>query len=171
MARLNRATTFIKVRWYQAAIEECDDIEKMINAIDAKERESDEQYYMKMLGRAYLRRASSKAWLSLYDESIEDYKKAMEFKGLYKEEEIEIMKEDIAAIEKRKESQEIKLQGDISFSLNNLNQALEHYTKALEIDPCNEYALSNIGVIYLKRQDYDACLRYTNQSLEIIDEF
>ena len=61
------------------------------------------------------------------------------------------MSDDIATIEKRKASQEIKLQGDISFALNNLNEALEHYTKALELDPLNEYALSNIGVIYLKR--------------------
>ena len=35
----------------------------------------------------------------------------------------------------------------------------------------NEYALSNIGVIHLKRQDYEACLQFTNQALEIIEDF
>ena len=61
------------------------------------------------------------------------------------------MGEDIKTIELRKESQDHKLQGDIAFSLNKLNEALTHYTKALDLDPSNEYALSNIGVIYLKR--------------------
>jgi len=39
------------------------------------------------------------------------------------------------------------------------------------LDPSNEYALSNIGVIYLKRQDYDACLQFTNQALEVLEDF
>jgi len=43
--------------------------------------------------------------------------------------------------------------------------------KAVELDPRNEYALSNIGVIYLKRLDYDNCLKYTDASLAIIDAF
>lgn len=109
--------------------------------------------------------------MAQFDPAIEDYKRAMDFKGLYSEAEIEIMQEDINTIEKRKESQEHKLQGDIAFSLNKMNEALENYTKALELDPSNEYALSNIGVIYLKRQDYQACLNFTNQALEVLEEF
>ena len=42
-----------------------------------------------------------------------------------------------------------------------LSDSLSSYLKALEIDPMNEYALSNAGVIYLKRLDYDNCLKYT----------
>lgn len=37
------------------------------------------------------------------------------------------------------------------FARNLMDEALEKYFKALELDPVNEYALSNIGVIYLKR--------------------
>jgi hypothetical protein len=40
---------------------------------------------MKMLGRSYLRRAASNAWLAQYDDAIEDYNRAMDFKGLYSE--------------------------------------------------------------------------------------
>ena len=75
----------------------------------------------------------------------------MKFKGLYNESEIMSMEKDIAAIEKRKESQLTKLQGDLFFARNMLNESMETYLKALELDPMNEYALSNIGVIYLKR--------------------
>jgi len=32
-----------------------------------------------------------------------------------------------------------------------INDSLDSYLKALEIDHMNEYALSNVGVIYLKR--------------------
>jgi len=52
-----------------------------------------------------------------------------------------------------------------------LNESLEQYTKALEIDPSNEYCLSNIGVIYLKRQDYDKCLEFTTEALNVIENF
>lgn len=43
--------------------------------------------------------------------------------------------------------------------------------KAVELDPLNEYALSNIGVIYLKRQNYERCLEFTNLSIGILDSF
>ena len=104
MARLNRATTFIKMRWYQAGIDECNDIERIVNAIPENDKVGDEDFYMKMLGRNYLRRAAAQAWLAQYDVAIEDYKRAMDFTGLYSEAEIEVMKEDIKMIELRKES-------------------------------------------------------------------
>jgi predicted negative regulator of RcsB-dependent stress response len=46
---------------------------------------------------------------------------------------------------------EEKLQGDILFARNMLTEALARYEKAVEMDPGNEYALGNIGVIHLKR--------------------
>ena len=81
------------------------------------------------------------------------------------------MQEDIDTIEQRKKSQETKLQGDIFFARNMLNESLQAYFQALELEPTNEYAMSNIGVIYLKRQDYDNCLKFTSRALEVIDGF
>ena len=52
-----------------------------------------------------------------------------------------------------------------------LSDSLEQYFKALELEPANEYAMSNIGVIYLKRQDYENCLKFTSQALDIVDNF
>ena len=75
----------------------------------------------------------------------------MEYKGLYSEEERAVMQADIETIENRKKSQEVKLSGDIFFARNMLSESLDQYFKALELDPTNEYAMSNIGVIYLKR--------------------
>jgi len=64
MARLNRATTFIKMRWYGAAIDECHDVERLVFAIPEKDKEEDPVYYTKMLGRTYLRRAAAQGWLA-----------------------------------------------------------------------------------------------------------
>jgi tetratricopeptide (TPR) repeat protein len=123
----------------------------MIDALPEKEKEEDAVYYTKIVGRNYLKRGAALAWLSQFDAAVNDIRRAMDFKGLYTEEEREIMQQDIDSIKIRQESQDIKLQGDIFFARNLLNESLEQYLKALEMDPMNEYALSNIGVIYLKR--------------------
>ena len=65
------------------------------------------------------------------------------------------MESDIGVIKRRKESQELKLKGDIAFARNCLDDSLQAYQEAIELDPTNEYALSNIGVIHLKRQEYE----------------
>ena len=165
MARLNRATTFIRMRAYEACVADCDDIEKQIKDLKDAERESDNEFYMKMLGRSYLKRGAAQAWLSQWDAAIIDLRRAQEYKGLFVEHEIQTIERDILACELRKKSQEVKLQGDIYFARNMLNESLEQYEKAVELDAYNEYALSNIGVIYMRRQDYDTCLKYTNEAL------
>jgi tetratricopeptide (TPR) repeat protein len=136
-----------------------------------EERAEDEEYYYKMLGRMYLRRGTAQAWNSQYDAAIVDLKRAMEYTNLFKEPEIAKIKNDIKQIEKRKESQEVKLSGDLAFARNQLDEALENYRKALELDVTNEYVLSNISVIYLKRQDYENCMIWTNKALELIEGF
>lgn len=66
-------------------------------------------YYTKMQARLHLKRGASYAWCSQYDAAVHDIKKAMEYKGIFGEEEISVMQEDIETIEKRKQSQETKL--------------------------------------------------------------
>jgi len=62
-----------------------------------------------MQARLHLKRGTSYAWCSQYDAAVHDIKKAMEYKGIFGEEEISAMQEDLETIEKRKQSQEIKL--------------------------------------------------------------
>ena len=45
------------------------------------------------------------------------------------------------------------------------------YFKALELEPNNEYAMSNIGVIYLKKQDYENCEKFSTRALDVIETF
>ena len=46
---------------------------------------------------------------------------------------------------------------------------MDKYNEALTYDPNNEYACSNIGVIYLKREEFDKCLEYSNKAMDLID--
>ena len=63
----------------------------MIDDLPEKEKEEDAVYYSKVVGRNYLKRGAGLAWLSQFDAAIVDIKRAMDFKGLYTEEEREIM--------------------------------------------------------------------------------
>lgn len=147
------------------------EIIQMVNNLSEEEVKEDELFFTKMKARAYLKRGGANAWLSQFDQAVDDLGEAMKFKQVFNDVQRGDMEADIADIRRRKDSQETKLQGDICFARNNLDESLKHYTKAIEIDPLNEYALSNIGVIYLKRQNYDECLKYTNTSLQLIEEF
>ena len=104
-----------------------------------------------MTARAYLKRGAANAWISQFDQAIDDLREAMKYKGIISDIERGNIEADISVISLRKSSQEIKLQGDIFFARNMLEDSLKQYFKAIELDPLNEYAHSNIGVIYLKR--------------------
>lgn len=74
-------------------------------------------------------------------------------------------------VKRRKEAMDKKLTGDICFARNMLSDALKAYEEAVEIDAANEYAFANMGVIYLKRADYDKCLEVTETALGIVEHF
>jgi len=52
-----------------------------------------------------------------------------------------------------------------------LTESMAAYFKALELEPNNEYAMSNIGVIYLKKQDYENCEKFSTRALDVIETF
>ena len=65
----------------------------------------------------------------------------------------------------------IKLDGDKWYEEGFFETALQKYEEAMKIDPTNEYALANIGLIYLRYNDDDKCLEFTNKALDQIDGF
>ena len=83
MARLNRATVFMRMRTFQAAIEEFNVLEQQLKALDSKEVEGDQLFYDKMLARTYLKRGAANAWLSQFDAAIADYKQAIEYPAVF----------------------------------------------------------------------------------------
>ena len=52
-----------------------------------------------------------------------------------------------------------------------MDSAIEKYQEALEKDPFNEYAIANIGAIFMMRQDHEKSVEYCTRALDIIDHF
>ena len=48
---------------------------------------------------------------------------------------------------------------------------MEKYHEAIEKDPSNEYALSNIGVIHMMKLNHEQAIEYETKALAIIDGF
>lgn len=95
----------------------------------------------------------------------------MVYKGVFNEQEIQEMERDVERIRNRQKSQLIKQEGDQKFAANDLDGALQMYEQALQLDDKNEYANANIGLIFMKRQDFTRCIEYSTRALEIIDYF
>ena len=72
---------------------------------------------------------------------------------------------------RRKESNEFKSKGDLEYSQGNFDKAFKEYEEALKLDPTNEYALGNIGLIYMKRSDYHKCIEFTDIALSQLNNF
>lgn len=141
------------MRNFEGAIQDLDDIEKKIDA--QSEEEKKDPFYPKMMARVLVKRAAAFAWLSDFDKAEKDLERALkEYKGVFSETELEFIHSDLQKIKVRNESNAIKKEGDLEYAQGNFDKALKEYNKALEKDPTNEYALGNIGLIYLKRTDY-----------------
>ena len=73
MGRLNRATCFIRMRAFVAAIDDCNDIVKQIEQVKPEEYESDKVFYDRIMARALVKRGAAHSWQSCFDEAIADF--------------------------------------------------------------------------------------------------
>ena len=112
--------------------------------------------------------------MSSFDEAIADFEKVLAsdiYCGVLGQLNTDNLRRDLLTIKTRKESQEIKFQGDALFYQEDLDGALAKYEEALEKDPFNEYAIANIGAIYMMKGDHAQSIDYCTQAIEIIDQF
>jgi hypothetical protein len=56
------------------------------------------------MARMYLKRGAACAWLSKFDQAIEDLQKCFEYPKVFTEKDLNAIEQDIEAIEKRKNS-------------------------------------------------------------------
>lgn len=150
MGRLNRATTWLRVRCFENAVEDLNDIETYIMALKDEERDNDD-FYQRMLARTFLRRGAGYAWLSKFDQSVENLTEALKYKNVFTERELIEISNDVDRVKVRQKSLQLKTDGDLQFAHSNLDEAAELYRECLEIDPLNEYVLANMGLIYLMK--------------------
>lgn len=106
------------------------------------------------------RKAAVNAWQGYLDEAIEMYKEAAELK---REDSIG---KDIELIQRRKDSNLIKVEGDNAYRSGDYDTALRAYSQALETDTKNETVLANIAQVYLKINQRQNVIKYCEEGLE-----
>lgn len=112
---LNRAACWIKMRQFENAILDCRDIEGILNGIKAEEREAD-TFYAKIEARMLVKKGAAQSWVSKFDEAVESFKQALQFKGIFSESELSYIECDIKKIERRRDSVAKKVEGDNLFA-------------------------------------------------------
>lgn len=55
-------------------------------------------------------------------------------------------------------------------ALGNSNRALKFYQKAIDLDPNEGYAYTNIGTIYILREEYEKAKEYYEKGLPLLDK-
>ena len=168
MGRLNRATCFIMVRGFSACVEDCNDIVRQIKSLKPEEFESDKDFYNKVMARALIKRGAAAAWMSDFDEAIADFEKVLAEEELNRHlspQDAASLSRDLVVVKDRRASQVIKHRGDALFYQEKYDEAVEKYEEALEVDKENEYAIANIGVVHLKRQEHAKCVDYSSRAL------
>lgn len=168
MGRLNRATTYIKIRAYDHAVADCSDIIMQIQNMKEQDLDLDRMFYTKIMARAHVKRAAALVWASKLEASLLDFDTLLnnpEYCRILGDRDCATLHKDKARVQIRMRSNEIKAEGDKCFYHEDLESANNKYKEALKADQENEYALANISVIHLKRLEYAESIDYAGQAL------
>jgi len=68
---------------------------------------------------------------------------------------------------KKKEALKIKDLGNASYKARKFEEALEHYSKAWELDPTNVSILTNKAAVYFEMGNYDDCIKACEEAIEV----
>lgn len=109
-----------------------------------------------------IRKGAIYVWKGMLADGLAEYRKANEFL------QEESVTQDIISIEKRRESNLFKLEGDKFYKQNNLSQAIESYKKSLDVDFENEITHTNLAQIYLKIGQTQECVIHCDLALKYI---
>lgn len=136
--------------------------------------ELDRDFYVKILARASVKKAAAMVWCSRFEPAIDEMDKILkneEYCQIIGERDIAQLHKDKARCQIRHKSNKIKGEGDKEFYKENMDKAVAKYHEALEVDQENEYALANIGVIHLKKLEYDESIDYASKAIQIVNTF
>jgi stress-induced-phosphoprotein 1 len=62
---------------------------------------------------------------------------------------------------------ELKTLGNTAFSAGNFEEAIKHFSQAIEVDPSNHVLYSNRSASYCSLKKYDEALTDANKTIEI----
>lgn len=67
----------------------------------------------------------------------------------------------------KKEALNEKQLGNEAYKKKNFEEALQHYNKAVELDPTEIIYLLNIAAVYFEQKDYDKCIAQCEKAIEV----
>jgi tetratricopeptide (TPR) repeat protein len=146
---LNLANCQVKLEEFDKAIE---------NLTAALENTTDEECKAVCM----LRKGACFVWKGMIAQGLELYRKAFD---VLKDESIT---QDIIAIEKRRESNLVKLEADKFYDDGKFDMALECYLKAVDIDNENEVVYANLAQVSLKLCKTSESLSYSDKALSLL---
>jgi len=79
------------------------------------------------------------------------------------------------ALKKAKKCEEMKEEGNNAIKTGKYDEAIEFYTKALEIDPCNKklnaVLYANRAAAHLKKKDTDKAIADCDKAIELDEKY
>lgn len=148
-ALMNLSVCYMKLGEFDKALESLKKGEE--NTVDEKAK-----------GLCLLRRAACVVWKGNLAEGVDLYRQAHEVL------EDESIVQDIIAIEKRRESNLVKIEADKLYAESDWTAALEVYLKAAEIDEENELVYANLAQVTMKLNKPQESLQYCDRALELL---
>lgn len=76
-------------------------------------------------------------------------------------------KEDDNLPEEKKAARREKEAGNEAYKKKNFTEALEHYNKAIELDPTDITYLNNVAAVYFEQKEYEKCIEQCEKAIEI----
>lgn len=76
-------------------------------------------------------------------------------------------KEEDNLLPEKKEALNEKQLGNEAYKKKNFEEALQHYNKAVELDPTEIIYLLNIAAVYFEQKEYDKCIAQCEKAIEV----
>jgi len=67
----------------------------------------------------------------------------------------------------KEEALKEKEQGNSAYKSKNFSKAIEHYKKAIELDPTEITFYSNLAAVHFEKKDYEECVKVCEKAIEV----
>lgn len=127
---------------------------------DAMEMEQKEEEEERERSKAEAKRRAEEQQRKAAEEEAERQRQAAE----------QMSPEEKEQLQRKQQAVQEKEQGNTFYKQRQFDQALQHYNKAVELDPNNITYLNNIAAVQYEQKDYDAVVATTQKAIDISRE-
>jgi len=161
----NRAACYLCLGQLQKCIDDCTAaLKKLPTQDEVPNLPSEQVKYTKLKIRLFIRRGTSSCQLAKYEAGLSDYNSA-----LILDPKNQLLQFDVKRIAVLCRCASLKEEGDKSFAAQNLDQAIKHYSAALDLDSSFVSCLSNRAICYLAEGKHQKCIDDCSTALTLLE--